>query len=102
MTNSQDAIAAFLAKGGKVTKAREGAGLGLTNRAWFKASRDQEVSRVVEDFSAGDDYSKDAFLGDALAEREAEIGAQFGLDGLNDFRAGLAKHGAKAMLGWED
>ena len=92
MTNSQDAIAAFLAKGGKVTKAHEGAGLGLTNRAWFKATRDQEVSRVVEDYG----------MQDAIAEREVEIGAAHGVEGVNDFRLGMAEHGAKAMLGWED
>ena len=92
MTNSQDAIAAFLAKGGKVTKAPEGAGIGLTNRQWYMASRDETPVRVIEqeDIDA------------AISEREHEVRAQHGLDGLNDFRQGVREHGAKAMLGWKE
>lgn len=49
MTNSQDAIAAFLAKGGKVAKVVEGASNGMTAGQWHRAARDVEVSRVVSD-----------------------------------------------------
>ena len=83
-------MAAFAAKGGTVRKVREGEGMGLSNAQWYKASRDQEVSRVVEDYS----------LAEGIAEREAELGGAFGVEGVNDFRIGLRKHGAKAMLGW--
>ena len=92
MTNSAGAIAAFLAKGGAIRKVSAGEGLGLTNRQWFNASRDVEVSRVVEDYS----------MMDGIAEREAEIGGAHGIEAVNEFRIGLATHGAKAMLGWED
>ena len=91
MTDTQDAIAAFLAKGGKVTKAAEGEGLGLTNRQWYRAARDPVITRVIEDDS----------MAEAVAERQFEIGAGMGLDALNDFNSGLRKHGAKAMLGWK-
>lgn len=39
-TNTDDLIAAFLAKGGKVTKAAEGEGMGLTNRQWYRKGTD--------------------------------------------------------------
>lgn len=43
-TNTNDLIAAFLAKGGKVTKAAEGAGLGLTDRQWYNKTTDVSVA----------------------------------------------------------
>lgn len=101
MTNTtQDAIAAFLAKGGKVTKAAEGAGLGLTNRQWYAASRD--ATPVVRQSGIDADDIELANLDEALAIREGEIACTHGIDGLNDFRAGLREHGVKAMLGWEE
>jgi hypothetical protein len=41
MSNDQDLIAAFLAKGNTVTVVREGESLGLTDRQWYRAVRDQ-------------------------------------------------------------
>ena len=100
MTTSQDAIAAFLAKGGKVIKAAEGEGRGLTNRQWYLASRDSMP--VVKQFGIDADDIELANLDEALAIREQEIACTHGIDGLNDFRAGLRKHGAKVMLGWKE
>lgn len=48
MTDTQDAIAAFLAKGGKVAKVAEGATCGLTDRDFYKLARDPVVKRVVD------------------------------------------------------
>lgn len=79
-----------LMAGRKVTKIAEGVSNGMTNRAWYNAARDVEVSRVVEDYG----------LQEAIAEREHELGAAFGVEGVNDFRLGVRKHGGKAMLGW--
>ena len=39
MSNSADAIAAFLAKGGKVSKVATGANSGISDRAFYLASR---------------------------------------------------------------
>lgn len=39
-TNTNDLIAAFLANGGKVTKAAEGEGMGLTDRQWYRKGTD--------------------------------------------------------------
>lgn len=39
-TNTNDLVAAFLAKGGKITQAAEGEGLGLTSRQWYRKSTD--------------------------------------------------------------
>lgn len=95
MTNSQDAIAAFLAKGGKVTKAAEGAGIGLTNRQWYMASRDATPVTVLHDEDATE-------IDHAISQRGHEIACALGVEGLNDFRAGVVKHGAKAMLEWKE
>ena len=65
--------------------------LGMTDRQWYRAARDVQVQRVVEDHS----------IEEAISEREHEIGAAHGVEGVNDFRIGLRRHGAKAMLGWE-
>lgn len=49
MTNSADAIAAFLTKGGKVRKVSTSATCGMTARQWHKAARDPEpVAKVIE------------------------------------------------------
>ncbi len=80
-----------LTAGVQPRKVAEGAGLGLTHRQWYRAARDIEVSRVVEDYG----------IAEALAEREHDIGAAHGVEGVNDFRLGVAKHGGAAMLGWE-
>jgi hypothetical protein len=47
---SADAIAAFLAKGGKVSKVAAGASNGMTARDWHKAARDDDrtVNRLIE------------------------------------------------------
>ncbi len=42
-TNTDDLIAAFLAKGNKVTKVAEGQGLGLTDRQWYRKSTDAGI-----------------------------------------------------------
>lgn len=47
MTNSADAIAAFLAKGGKVAKVAPNATCGMTAGQWYKAARDPVVSVVI-------------------------------------------------------
>ena len=39
MTTTQDAIAAFLAKGGSVRKIATGEGAGVTDRQWYAASQ---------------------------------------------------------------
>jgi hypothetical protein len=44
-TNTNDLIAAFLAKGGKVTTVAEGQGLGLTDRQWYRASTDNGIAK---------------------------------------------------------
>ena len=51
MTNTQNAIAAFLAKGGNVRKVSANATNGMSNRDWYKAARDETVSRIVDDYS---------------------------------------------------
>lgn len=89
MTDTNDAVAAFLARGGKIAKVEAGASNGMTARDWYKAARDPV--KVIE---------IDDGIDEAIAEREYEIGAAYGIQGVNDFRAGLRKHGAKAMLGW--
>jgi hypothetical protein len=46
MSNSHDdAVAAFLARGGQITKAAEGESLGLTAREWHAKARDPKVVR---------------------------------------------------------
>ena len=87
--STQDAIAAFLARGGKVTKVASDART-MTDRELFFAVRDPIAKRVVTDS-----------IDDAISEREHEIGAAYGTDGINDFRAGVAKHGKHAMMGWK-
>lgn len=47
MTNTQDAIAAFLAKGGRVAKIDANATCGMTDRQWHRASRDDVVTVVL-------------------------------------------------------
>lgn len=81
-------IAAALAKKG-VTKVPTGVSNGMTARDWYKAARDSDNRQIVEDHS----------IEEALSEREREIGMAHGVAGINDFRSGLRKHGAKAMLG---
>ena len=85
MTDTQEAIAAFLAKGGTVNKVSPDASAGMTARDWHKAVRDPVISR--------DD------IDERVAEREYELGAAFGTDGVNDFRLGVAKYGKRAMVG---
>ena len=89
-SNDSAAIAAFLASKG-ATKVPEGASNGMSDKAWYRAARDVEPTKVVADYS----------VEDALYEREHEIGAAYGVEGVNDFRLGVAKHGGKAMLGWK-
>ena len=88
--STQDAVAAFLARGGKVTKVASDTRT-MTDRELYFAVRDPIVKRVVDDG-----------IDDAISEREHEIGAAHGVNGLNDFRMGVAKHGKRAMLGWEE
>jgi hypothetical protein len=95
MTRQTDAataalIAAALAKKG-VTKIAVGESNGMTARQWYRAARDSDNARVVEDYS----------VEEALSEREREIGAAHGVAGVNDFREGVRKNGASAMLGWK-
>lgn len=87
--DTQDAIAAFLAKGGKVQKVATGASNGMTDRQWYKAVRDDEKVRIDDN------------IDEALSERRHEIGAGLGLDALNEFNMGVHKHGAHKMLGWK-
>ena len=88
--STQDAIAAFLARGGKVTKVASDVRT-MTDRELYLAARDPIVKRVVSDE-----------IDEAISEREHEIGAMHGVDGLNDFREGVAKYGKRKMLGWEE
>ncbi len=89
MSNTQDAVAAFLASGGKVTKVADNART-MSERELYFAVRDPIVSREVSD-------DVDA----AISERQHEIGCAYGTEGVNDFNMGIAKHGKRAMLGWE-
>jgi len=70
-TNTDDLIAAFLAKGNKVTKVAEGEGMGLSNAQWYRKSTDASLSgRVV----AGEflpDSVQDA--NDLIAQRRVVI-----------------------------
>jgi hypothetical protein len=43
-TNTNDLIAAFLAKGGKVQTVAEGAGMGLTDRQWYRKGTDAGIA----------------------------------------------------------
>lgn len=49
MTDTQGAIAAFLAKGGKVTKAAVGEGNGMTHRQWYRAARDSDNAKIIHE-----------------------------------------------------
>lgn len=49
MTDLEAMKAAFLAKGGTVSKVAEGEGLGLSNYAWNKRMQDQPVVREYSD-----------------------------------------------------
>lgn len=46
-TNTDDLIAAFLAKGKKVTVILEGEGLGLTDRQWYRKGTDAGLVSTV-------------------------------------------------------
>ncbi len=47
-TNTNDLIAAFLAKGGKIQTVAQGESLGLTDRQWYRKGTDAGLSgRVV-------------------------------------------------------
>ena len=46
-TSTQDAIAAFLAKGGAIAKVDATASCGMTDRQWHRAQRDDVVTVVV-------------------------------------------------------
>lgn len=83
------ALAAFKARGGSVTRVPTGASNGMTDRQWYRAARDSKNERVIDD-------ARD----EAIGEREREIAMAHGTEGVNDFRIGLRKHGAKAMIGW--
>ena len=63
-TNTDDLIAAFLAKGNKVQTVAEGVGMGLTDRQWYRKSTDAGLSgRVV----AGE------FLPDSVQDAEQRM-----------------------------
>lgn len=47
-TTTQDAIAAFLAKGGAIRKVEAGASNGMTNRDWYLAARDGNSPNIGE------------------------------------------------------
>ena len=43
-TNTNDLIAAFLAKGGKVQTVAQGEGMGLTDRQWYRKGTDAGIA----------------------------------------------------------
>ena len=43
-TNTDDLIAAFLAKGGKVQTVAQGEGMGLTDRQWYRKGTDAGIA----------------------------------------------------------
>lgn len=43
-TNTNDLIAAFLAKGGKIQTVAQGEGLGLTDRQWYRKGTDAGIA----------------------------------------------------------
>lgn len=47
MTNTQDAVAAFLAKGGAIAKVDATASCGMTDRQWHRAQRDDVVTVIL-------------------------------------------------------
>lgn len=48
MSNSADLVAAFLAKGGKVSKVETGATSGITSRDFYEASKGNVTSRNAQ------------------------------------------------------
>lgn len=46
-TNTDDLIAAFLAKGGKIQTVAQGEGMGLTDRQWYRKGTDAGLTSTV-------------------------------------------------------